>query len=262
MAVMVVALVLGLVLGIKPKPVGPPSIIETDQPVYGLTPHYHDQLYLYSIKSLGSLDTKTLLKSLRWNSNFLKDRQDVLKGEFQEHYVKSKEELIKKLVNERDELLTKLHLPKQHQVFPIDQEMFAQLVGPESFYEILRYIGPSSKWKHINLWVNGSGYTTWMHGDVSHGFALHLTGKKRWVFADKSYLKNCAPRKNSRGHLYCQAKDPYDQTLAKSYPKFSKIQYLHKDIYPGDMINVPIRMLHFVHTIETCCMISIITYNQ
>lgn len=236
-----------------------PTLIRTKKNAFHLIPSYKDQIYLYKL-DLPPMTSELLLKSIEWDETFMETRLKERTKEMNEKNVKTVPELISFLRKKRDSV--NLKNPREHVVLTLDHKMLKSMLGPKAFDQLVAYAGPPFKWKHINFWVNNKGYTTPMHGDISHGFALHLTGKKRWVFADKKHLKNCYAKSNARGHLYCQASDPYNHTLKDMYPNFKKIKYLHTDINAGEMLNVPVRMLHFVHTLETCCMISIITYSN
>ena len=109
----------------------------------------------------------------------------------------------------------------------------------------------------MRLWYNSKGYTTPLHGDMTAIGVLHLTGRKRWAFADQHNIKNCYVKPNKRGHLYCGPDNPYNQKeLSKTYPKFSRIKFTHVDATGGTMYAFPRKMIHFVHTFEPSFMVS------
>lgn len=256
LVLLVLVIVISCVLIRKEKP-KIPTLIRTKQNAFHLTPSYKDQIYLYELE-LTPMTSESLVKSIEWDETFMETRLKERTKEMNEKNVKTIPELLACLRKKRDAI--NVNKPREQTVLALDHKMLERMLGAKAFDQLVVYAGPTSKWKYINLWVNNNGYTTPMHGDISHGFALHLTGKKRWVFANKKHLKDCYATPNFRGHLYCKASDPYNNDLKEIYPDFKKIRYLHTDIKAGEMLNVPVRMLHFVHTLETCCMVSIITY--
>lgn len=238
--------------------VPPPTIHTVKKHLFSLVPSYRDQIYHYSIPF--ELTNEQIMARLVWNDSF----SDKL---LLEHHHPPPPEMsrslyIARVVGPSLKANIDLKKPRENHVLPIDLEMLEKILGKDNFNSLIASVGPPKRWEMMKLWLNTTGYTTPMHGDTSNVLAIHLTGRKRWVFADRAYLSSCHPKRNQHGNLYCHASNPYDSSFDDIYPGFKDIQFRHTEWSGGDVLAIPNRFLHFVHTLEPCFMLSVVIKDE
>lgn len=236
-----------------------PKPIITTENIHKLDPNNY--WYEFYIPGLENLTNRFILENLVWD-NFSQDSERRLKHDYEilkSFNVKNRQEL--RVYNERlrEDTLKHLHdETRTNRVFSIDLKGLKRILGDVAFSHLNKYFGPFDKCHIMRLWFNSSGYTTPLHGDMTPIGVLHLTGCKRWVFADKHNISNCYAKSNQNGHLYCAPSNPYKQKeLSKLYPKFGRIKFTHIDVLPGTLYSFPRKMIHFVHTLKPSFMLSI-----
>ena len=251
-AIIVVAIV--VLWGKKNDVLPPPLIIEGKTILASAQPSYTTHVYRYHFNI--NLTNSQILASLSWNEDFGKDYPHLLESEYRDLRTKKLNDVVEYAQQTFQSMNTdKL---RSNYTVPMEPAMIKQLLGDVEYGRLIHLIAPPEKWSSCNLWLNTGGYTTPLHGDKAHVIAFHLTGRKRWTLADKGNLPNCYPRPNTRGHFYCHAGNPYDKSLSEIYPNFSRIRYRHVDLFPGDLLVIPPKTLHFVHTFEPSFMVSIV----
>lgn len=218
------------------------------------TPSFETTIYKYKFSL--NLTPQDIFGVLKWDDNFDKAYPHFLRTSYRDLKTDKLEDIIEHA--KRTVEAMSLDRPRENSVVPLDPAALRELMGENEYEKFERLVAPPDKWSSCYLWLNTAGYTTPMHGDVSHVLAFHLTGRKRWTLADRRNLENCYPRPNQRGHLYCHAGNPYDSSLVEFYPKFNRIRYTHIDLLPGDLLSIPPKTLHFVHTFEPSFMVSIV----
>lgn len=254
----IIAIVLVVIFSKKKEAIlPPPELIDGISSLLQSHPSYLDYVYRYHFDV--NLTNSQILKSLTWDDDFCKDYPELLDIEYRDLKTKN----LKDILETAQKTFKSMNpdTPRANYVVPMAPKMVQQLLGHDQYEKLIHLIAPPEKWSTCYLWLNTKGYTTPMHGDTSHVVAFHLTGRKRWTLADRKNLSNCYPRPNRRGHLYCHAGNPYDKSLVEIYPKFSKIRYRHVDLLPGDLLVIPPKTLHFVHTFEPSFMVSIVLKN-
>ena len=243
-----------------------PKPVLATQNLHSLDPNNY--WYEFRIPGLEHLTNRKVLELLSWD-DFSLDSERRLKRELGSiksinSPLKDREEL--KDYHERLKTETLAHMDKEtntNRVFSIDLKRLKLIVGDEGFRLIEKYFGPFDKCHIMRLWLNTKDYTTPLHGDMTAIGVLHLTGRKRWVFADQHNMENCYATPNEKGHLYCAPQNPYAQkALSETYPKFSRIRFTHVDAVPGTMYSFPRKMIHFVHTLEPSFMVSFNFYSK
>jgi len=243
---------------LKPIHTPPPTIHTAVKNLFSLAPSYQDQIYHYNMSF--DLTNEQIMNRLVWDDSFSDEL--LLEHHHPPPPGMSRSKYIVRVVGPALKAKIDFKRPRENHVLPIDLKMLEKILGKGNFNSLLASVGPPKRWAMMKLWLNTTGYTTPMHGDVSNVLAIHLTGKKRWVFADRAYLSSCHPQKNQHGNLYCHASNPYDSSFDDIYPGFKDIQYSHTEWSGGDVLAIPNGFLHFVHTIESCFMLSVIIKDE
>lgn len=153
---------------------------------------------------------------------------------------------------------TRLTNDRESSVFYADTAMLEELLGKTKLAELKELLAPFKKFFQIKIWLNTPGYTTPLHSDSVRNFVMQLYGRKRWVLISKRHWNDCYPgRINEFKNQFFKTKNPYNVDI-KQFPKFKNVKILSVDMQPGELLYVPFKYLHFVHSLDTSIMVSFI----